>query len=118
MGAPRDVITVTNIFPHRTGAETYRVMHSCSHRWVYYPEMNPGECLVFKQFDSSTDGRARMALHSAFDDPTSLASAPIRESMELRCIVFFGDLPSGFADTWSDSPDQELQPQRVDIGEV
>lgn len=116
--APRDAVTITFTYPHRKG-EIYRVLHSDSHQWVYFPEMVPGECIVFKQFDSSEDGRARFAFHSAFDDPTSPTSAPPRESMELRCIVLFGDVPSDFAQSWPNLPgDQVLAPQHVDIGPV
>jgi len=114
---PKDAVTVTFTYTHRKG-EIYRVLHSDSHRWVSYPDMVPGECIIFKQFDSAEDGRARFAFHSAFDDPRSSASAPPRESMELRCIVFFGELPHQFAETWSDSPDQELTPHRVDVGPI
>ncbi|CAK9029394.1 Hydroxylase/desaturase CTB9 (Cercosporin toxin biosynthesis cluster protein 9) [Durusdinium trenchii] len=78
---PCDVVTVKFIYPHRTG-ETYRVMPSDLHRWVYYPDMLPGECLVFKVFDSSTDGRARFSLHGAFQDPTSRPDAASRQSIE------------------------------------
>merc|ERR1712039_806895 len=115
--APRDVVTSTWHFPHRTG-ETYRVMHSDSHRWVYFPRMVPGECIVFKQFDSATDGRARIALHSAFHDPTSAPTAPQRESIELRCMVFFGDLPNGFADNWPNVPDPIMKPDRYELGPI
>jgi len=114
---PRDAVTVTFTYTHRKG-EIYRVLHSDAHRWVYFPDMVPGECIIFKQFDSDEVGPARFAFHSAFEDPTSCATAPPRESMELRCIVFFGSLPDRFADDWPDLPDQELKPQHVDIGPV
>merc|ERR1712151_121481 len=79
---PQDVQTIRLHFPHRVG-EVYRVLPSAEHRWVYYPDMQPGECLVFKVFDSVTDGRARFSLHSAFVDPTSPKNAASRESIEL-----------------------------------
>ncbi|CAE6969531.1 SLC6A5 [Symbiodinium natans] len=44
---PQDVVSIKFIYPHRTG-EIYRVLPSDHHRWVYYPDMAPGECLVFK----------------------------------------------------------------------
>lgn len=63
--------------------------------------MAPGECLVFKVFDSAQDpGRARLVLHSSFQDPTSPPDAPPRESIEFRSVVLFGDLPTNFADTY------------------
>lgn len=115
--APRDAVTITFTYTHRTG-EVYRVLPSDEHQWVYFPDMVPGECIVFKQFDSSEDGRARFAFHSAFDDPTSFASAPPRESMEVRCIVLFGDLPQDFAKSWQNMPDQVLEPEHVQVGPI
>ena len=50
--------------------------------------MTPDEVLLLKCYDSSTDGRARFAPHSAFTDPTAPADAPLRESIELRTLVF------------------------------
>mmetsp|Transcript_30751 Transcript_30751/g.57617 ORF Transcript_30751/g.57617 Transcript_30751/m.57617 type:complete len:321 (+) Transcript_30751:22-984(+) len=96
---PQDVVSVKFIYPHRTG-ETYRVVPSDKHRWVYYPDMVPGECLVFKVFDSAMDGRARFSLHAAFQDPSCNPDAASRESIEMRCVVFFGDLPPDFAETF------------------
>ncbi len=59
------------------------------HRWYYYPEMTRDEVLLIKTFDSSTDGRARRSIHSAFDNPVAPADAPPRESIESRLLVFF-----------------------------
>lgn len=96
---PQDVVNIKLVYPHRT-AEIYRVLPSDLHRWVYYPDMMPGECLVFKVFDSATDGRARFSLHAAFQDPTSKPDAPSRESIEMRCVIFFDTLPKGFGDSF------------------
>jgi hypothetical protein len=41
-----------------------------------------------KCFDSD-EGRARFTAHTAFDDPTSPAEAPARESIEVRTLAFF-----------------------------
>jgi hypothetical protein len=51
--------------------------------------MQMDEALLFKTFDSETDGRARFTIHSSFDDPDAPADAPPRESIETRCLVFF-----------------------------
>jgi len=118
---PQDVRTIRLVFPHRVG-EVYRVAHSPAHRWVYYPEMERGECLVFKVFDSATDGRARFSLHSAFEDPTSPPDAPARASVELRCVLFFDELPESFASGFvaphlaEGSADRlDVSPERVEI---
>jgi hypothetical protein len=75
------------VYRHRVG-ETYSVKFSPQHRWYYVPEMTPDEILLLKCFDSSTDGRARFAPHSAFVDPTTPADAALRESIELRTLAF------------------------------
>ena len=51
--------------------------------------MSAEEALLIKTYDSAEDGRARFAIHSAFQDPTSPPDAPARESIETRCFVFF-----------------------------
>ena len=35
------------------------------------------------------DGRARFTPHTAFDDPTTPAGAPPRQSIEARALAFF-----------------------------
>jgi len=116
---PDDVQIVKLSFKHRIG-EVYRVMASDHHRWVYYPDMQQGECLVFKVFDSTCD-TARFSLHGAVQDPTTKPDAPERESVEIRCIVLFGELPEGFGATFiaphlvPGSLDQGLHPERVEV---
>jgi hypothetical protein len=51
--------------------------------------MRREEALVFKVYDSLTDGRARWTAHSAFDDPTAAPNARPRESIEIRTLAFF-----------------------------
>jgi hypothetical protein len=73
-------------YPDRQG-EIYLGLHSDAHRWYYFPAMSPHEVLVFKTFDSRIDQPARMTPHCAFDDPTAPADAPLRRSIEARCLV-------------------------------
>ena len=47
------------------------------------------EALVFKVFDSATDGRARFTPHTSFDDPATPPGAPPRQSIEARTLAFF-----------------------------
>ncbi|KQW49529.1 MULTISPECIES: CmcJ/NvfI family oxidoreductase [unclassified Roseateles] len=75
-------------YPRRTG-EIYVAKHSQRHRWSYFPEMDRHEALVFKQYDSRLSGVARFTLHSAFDLPEIPPDAPLRESIELRCLVVY-----------------------------
>ena len=75
------------MYPNRVG-ETYAVTYNPGHRWFYVPDMLPSEALLLKCYDSATDGRARFAPHTAFEDPTVPADALPRESIELRMLVF------------------------------
>jgi hypothetical protein len=64
-------------------------IYNPAHRWYYFPELRPDEALLFKTYDSATDGRARFTIHTSFEDPAAAADAPPRESIETRCFVFF-----------------------------
>ena len=75
-------------YPDRVG-ETYRISFDPNQRWFYFPNMTRDEALVFKVFDSATDGRARFTPHTSFDDPNTPPGAPARESIEMRALVFF-----------------------------
>jgi hypothetical protein len=83
-----DLVPSSLIYADRVG-ETFSVLHSPRHRWVYFPEQTPDEALLIKCFDSATDGRARLSFHTAFDDPSSPPDAPPRESIEVRTLVFW-----------------------------
>lgn len=85
-----DFVASDLIYRDRLG-ETYGVRHNPGHRWFYYPAMTGDEAMVFKCYDSATDGRARWTAHSAFDDPTSPANARPRQSIEIRTLVFFDE---------------------------
>lgn len=86
--APDDWIASDLVYPDRVG-ETYGVTYNRLHKWFYFPLMHRDQALLIKCFDSLEDGTARFSAHSAFDDPTSPADAPPRESIELRTLVFY-----------------------------
>jgi hypothetical protein len=86
--APADLVETNLIYRDRIG-ETYALAHNPAHRWHYFPRMQSDEVVLIKCYDSATDGRARFAAHSAFDDPTSPANARPRESIEVRTLAFF-----------------------------
>lgn len=75
-------------YPDRTG-EIYQCTHSPAHRWHYFAEMDRHEVLVFKQYDSQASGVSRFTPHAAFDLPVIPPDAPLRESIEARCLVLF-----------------------------
>jgi hypothetical protein len=85
-----DLVAGDLVYRDRVG-ETYAITYNPSHRWFYFPQMQQNEVLLIKCFDSATDGKARFAAHTAFDDPTSPADAPSRESIELRTLIFYPD---------------------------
>ena len=85
---PEDMLRMDLKYRERTG-EIYVMRWSPGHRWVYFPQMEAQHALLLKTFDSMTDGRARFMGHTAFEDPSSLADAPKRESIEVRTMAFF-----------------------------
>jgi hypothetical protein len=84
---PKDFVANDLIYRDRVG-ETYAVTHSPRHRWFYFPRQRKDEVILIKCYDSD-DGRARFTAHSAFEDPTTPADAPPRESIEIRTLAFF-----------------------------
>lgn len=83
-----DMLRMELKYRERTG-EIYVMRYAPDHRWLYFPEMQVQHALLLKTYDSATDGRARFMGHSAFEDPTTPADAPRRESIEVRTMAFF-----------------------------
>src|SRR5499425_2466691 len=86
--SPENLVVSERRYPHRTG-QTYAITYNPEHRWYWFPRMRRDEALVFKVYDSLTDGRARWTAHTAFHDPTSPPHARPRESIEIRTLAFF-----------------------------
>ena len=84
----KDLVTTDLLYPGRSG-EIFLVQHSSRHQWAYFSEMDGHEALVFKQYDSQVNGVARFTPHSAFDLPDVPPDAPLRESIEIRCLVTY-----------------------------
>lgn len=82
-----DIVSTKRVAENHEG-ELQLAVWNANHRWYYFPKMNRREALIFKTFDSATDGRARYTIHTAFDNPTSATDSPPRESIETRCLVF------------------------------
>jgi hypothetical protein len=85
----KDLVVSDILYPDRSG-EIYLVQQSSHHRWAYFSEMDSHEALVFKQYDSQVNGVGRFTPHSAFDLPDIAPDAPLRESIEIRCLVTYG----------------------------
>jgi hypothetical protein len=86
--ADRDLVVGDLLYPGRKG-ELYLLQHAPRHRWAYFPLMDNDEVLVFKQYDSQRSGVARFTPHVAFDLPKIPLDAPLRQSIEVRCLVVF-----------------------------
>src|SRR6202040_3689368 len=87
--SPDNLVISERRYPDRVG-QTYAITYNPAHQWYWFPRMRREEALVFKVYESETDGRARWTAHTAFDDPTSPPHARPRESIEIRTLAFFG----------------------------
>lgn len=85
--SPGDLVASDVHYLGRSG-EISLVTHSPRHAWHYFPRMDRHEALIFKQYDSK-DGAARYVPHGAFDLPRIPDNAPLRESIEARCLVVY-----------------------------
>lgn len=83
-----DLVPAELRYPRRVG-EIYLSHHAPGHRWAYFSEMDTHEALVFKQFDSQASGTSRFTPHAAFDLPHIPSGAPLRRSIEVRCLVVY-----------------------------
>lgn len=83
----KDKLVMELKYSDRTG-EIYVLRYSPSHRWFYFPKMNPDHALLLKTYESEPARSSSMG-HSAFEDPDSPADAPTRESIEIRTMAFF-----------------------------
>ncbi len=85
---PNDFVATDLVYKDRVG-EIYDVAPNPEQKWYYVPWLQPHEALLIKCYDSATDGTARFTAHTAFDDPTTPAGAPPRESIEVRALLRF-----------------------------
>jgi len=85
--AAADVLATDLIYPDRVG-EIYSIAHNPSQRWFYFPEMSRDEVVLLKTFDSDP-ARARFSAHGAFADPNFPDPRVLRESIEIRALVFW-----------------------------
>ncbi|KII85475.1 hypothetical protein PLICRDRAFT_56712 [Plicaturopsis crispa FD-325 SS-3] len=84
-----DLVPVALIYPDREG-ETFGVKYNAGHRWKYLRGMEPDEVALIKCFDTvQEDGTAWLTPHTGFEDPSTPEGAPLRESIELRALVFY-----------------------------
>lgn len=85
----KDLVPVTLVYPDREG-ETFGVKFNPTHRWKYGKGMKPDEVVLIKCYDSAKDDNiAKFTPHTGFKDPSAPQGAPLRESIELRALVFY-----------------------------
>lgn len=85
--AEKDFQPTTLKYPDYDG-ETMSVKFNPGHKWKYVRGMEPDEFALIKCFDSK-DGVAQFTPHTGFEDPSTPPDAPLRESIELRALVFY-----------------------------
>ncbi|KAG7293543.1 hypothetical protein NEMBOFW57_003595 [Staphylotrichum longicolle] len=78
--------------------ETYGVLPGEGHKFYYCKDMTPEEAMFIKCFDSWGEGKeggrkgiAALTPHTAFIDPATPAGVKGRESIEVRCLVFYDE---------------------------
>lgn len=76
--------------------ETMAVTPNPQHKFYYQKDMTPDEVLLLKCYDSFGEGQplgkqgvAVRTPHTAFVDPNTPQDAPGRQSIEVRCLVFY-----------------------------
>jgi hypothetical protein len=91
-----DEATLASTEGYSVKGETYSVAPNDSHKFYYAKDMTPEEVMLIKCFDSKsevheggTHGIAGYTPHTAFVDPATPADAPGRQSIEVRCLVFY-----------------------------
>ncbi|KAG7140594.1 Aspirochlorine biosynthesis protein N like [Verticillium longisporum] len=93
-----DAATVDSTDGYAARGETFAVAPSDAHKFFYVKDMTPDEAMFIKCFDSrgqgrprGTPGRADYTPHTAFVDPQTPEGAKGRQSIEVRCLVFYED---------------------------
>ena len=91
-----DPKTLDSIEGYEPRGELYVIAPNSGHRFFYVKDMTPEEAMFIKCFDSRGQGQpggiegvSGLAPHTAFVDPNSPADAKPRQSIEVRCLVFY-----------------------------
>ncbi|KZT53740.1 hypothetical protein CALCODRAFT_486113 [Calocera cornea HHB12733] len=86
---PGNLVPSTLKYPDRDG-ETFVIMHSPEYEWYYLRGMGTDEVALIKCYDSAPkEGGSQFTPHTAFEDPTKPEWAKLRQSIELRVLVFY-----------------------------
>ncbi|KAI1120234.1 hypothetical protein F5Y10DRAFT_283456 [Nemania abortiva] len=79
----------TNIFKYQyeLQGQTVSITHSPDQRWYYLDQQQTNEVTFIKIWDNQDDAIAKLCAHCAFPHPETPPDAPVRESMEVRCLI-------------------------------
>ncbi|VVT55453.1 uncharacterized protein SAPINGB_P004604 [Magnusiomyces paraingens] len=96
LDAPRergDLAASDLIYPEFRG-QTFRVRYNPSHKWYYIPDQRTDEVTLLKCYDSRAEhdpesGIALFAPHTSFTNPLAGPTSRLRESIEIRTLIFF-----------------------------
>jgi len=89
---PMDDFIPHDLFYKERKGQTYSVRHSAAHRWMYFSGMRHTEAMLLKCYDTrDAPGLVRWTAHSGFIDPRAPSDAPVRESIDARCLAFFDE---------------------------
>ncbi|KAF8548627.1 hypothetical protein OG21DRAFT_1479145 [Imleria badia] len=88
------LMAVALIYPD---GETFGVKFNEAHKWKYMRGMEPDEFVLIKWYvslrhtlDSVQEGNvAILTPHTGFEDPNTPEGSPLRESIEIRALVFY-----------------------------
>ncbi|KAI7626711.1 hypothetical protein D0864_02327 [Hortaea werneckii] len=91
-----DSLTLDSTQGYEVKGETFGVRANEGHEFYYMKDMSPEEVMLLKCYDSWGDGEpmgkrglAVRTPHTAFIDENSSNDAPPRQSIEVRCLVFY-----------------------------
>ncbi|KAK3671458.1 hypothetical protein LTR78_008736 [Recurvomyces mirabilis] len=91
-----DPNSASSIEGYEVKGETMGVAANEHHKFYYMKDMTPDEVMLLKCFDSFGEGMpmgkkglAVRTPHTAFIDPNTPKDAPGRQSIEVRCLVFY-----------------------------
>ncbi|KAH9909763.1 hypothetical protein F4778DRAFT_13037 [Xylariomycetidae sp. FL2044] len=91
-----DEATLKSTEGYEVRGETLAVSPNGAHKFYYQKDMTPDEVLLLKCYDSWGEGQPRgkqgiavRTPHTAFVDPQTPTDAPGRQSIEVRCLVFY-----------------------------
>ncbi|GJC94036.1 methyltransferase [Colletotrichum higginsianum] len=81
----------TNIFKNQYSlqGQTVSISYAPEQRWFYLDHQDTDEVTFIKIWDNKDDVKSKLCAHCAFPHPETPENAALRESMKVRCLVFY-----------------------------